>query len=251
MSTNKDTFYDIKENNLADRQRLRTLTYVIGANFVILLCIVFNWNWWEGCVKVALIVSICYLLFVCALHMVLEKQYNGLFYEFDTRNECWKDYYESPYFVYDYPSPPPTNNKDTIVIRINSTDYAPIHNGDYVLLSDGYCMNDRYLKANNKNGSILELTDLNNKDIYYSVESNEYGYRLKFLKEKLQEDNLTIIAVYNKYGDIRWMKSDKKTCPSKWRKVLYEIKRWSERLLYIAMVIIPIVVVLMQPTIKL
>ena len=94
MSTNKDTFYDIKENNLADRQRLRTLTYVIGANFVILLCIVFNWNWWEGCVKVALIVSICYLLFVCALHMVLEKQYNGLFYEFDTRNECWKDYYE-------------------------------------------------------------------------------------------------------------------------------------------------------------
>ena len=243
-ATDDDTFYNIKKQNLEDRQRLRLLTFVMGSNFFVLLCMAFNWCWWKENVAISFILSFVYLLYVLGLKTELNK---SLFYVFDKREKCWRDYYESPDFVYHYPPPPEPKDKSRIVVWVNQIDCAPIYNDDIVVLSDGDCLNDRYLRANYKPDDILELTDLKNTNVYYSVRGSEYEYRLKRLKEKLQEDNLTIVAVYNKYGDVRWRKADKKTSPSKWRKFLYEVKSWSAMLAYLAIVIMPVVVILNVP----
>lgn len=226
--------------------------FVVFVNIIILLCITFDWCWWEDREGVRIGFCIGYLL--CFLHsnMYHEHEGLGLFVDFDKRLECWKDYYTSPEFVY---HPPPSKRDDNKIVRwVNQIDYAPIRNGDFVLLS-----NDKFLKVNKEvvfsgkdidfnslYNTSIELTDITGKEVYYSFRHTDYGtaYVLDKLNEKLKEDGLSIIRIYNSYGDTRWEKFDIKTSPSKVRKYLYEVIFWGVRLIYIAIVLMPIVSVI-------
>ena len=228
MKTDNDTFYNIKERNLDDRRRLLTLTYVSGVNFAIFLCLFFNWYWWKDCEAMAYLLSVLYFLLVFALHMSYHKN-RGLFYIFDLRNECYKDYYESPNFVYHFPPCPKNNDTDEIIIISNQIDYAPIYDGDFIVLSNADCSTYKYLRVrksayfigkdvdlNELYDTKIELKDLFEEKILYSTKKDYcYGFSevLDELNKILIADGMTIIAIYNKYGDIRWYKSDKITKP--------------------------------------
>ena len=239
-NTDYDTFYSvIKESNREIRKR-KIIMFVCGINAFVLFCVAIGWRWWDGHPILADIMAGIYFFVVIAYHMGYKDDYSeGIMSEVTRRLEDWRDYYQGPDFAEYYCSHRRKNK---------SVSLSSICNEDYVLLSNEEYMKVKLHISSYSHSSTLELTDLNDKEVYYSVtRGGDYYSMLRTLREELSKDNLTIIRVYSRFGAITWEQKTEFEKPFVARKYLYKLAIFFINLIYILLVLTPLLVVSMFP----
>lgn len=243
-NTDYDTFYSVIKESHREGQKRKTIIIVCGANAFVLFCVAIRWYWWDGHPILADVMAMIYFFVVIAYHMRYKDDYNtGIMYEVTRKLENWRDFYQGPDFAEYYCF----HRKKNKSISLSS-----ICNEDYVLLSNGEYMKVKLHISSYAHSSTLVLTDLNDKEIYYSVTSgSDYYSMLRTLREELGKDNLTIIRVYSRFGAITWEHNNKFIKPSVSRNYLYKLAFFLIYLIYILVVLTPLLVVSMFPIIAL
>ena len=221
MRDSREVFWNESSILVADRSNLKCLLCVCAANVVILLSLVFDFPWWLFCPPVSgIIFALVYLFTLWVYKMESEKKSN-LFNEGIRRLEDWRDYYEGKTFMKGYKHP-------------------PLSNGDYFLLyrGEGEDGEAEYMRLEKKMVLIgmecfsiphynikLRLYDIVANTVVYSGEENGayIDYSLWTMVEKIQKDDYRIVALYNKYGDIKWSQEECDKKPSKFRRCVYNI----------------------------
>lgn len=228
----EDKFYKIQDKNNKENRRF-FLIYGLISNTFFLICLIFEWTWWTN--EIASI----FLFFLLPLYVSLSSI--NLSPKTEAKLETWRDYYSSPNFVYHFP-PPPTKNDGKLVIWGKTTDFAPLYDGDFVLLSNDKYMQVRIYFSSSGYNSCLELKDLDERNVYYCVkECADYNQLLTNLDRILKKKGETIIRIYNKYGDIRWQQSTNYIPHIKQREYLYKITIAFLYILYFVMLFMPLV----------
>lgn len=222
-----EKFYKISSWNNKKRIALQRVVAIMLMYAIILVCQWIHFEWWLRYDWACVLASLGYLLFIISIGY--ETQGVSIFSDWRQRIQDFADYSESPYFVnslYYY--------------------YAPMRDGDYIVLSDNeylkldfsgvFYAND--IDMNSLYSMKVSLMDGNNAK--YEIKMLAYGYNnlLDELYRKIISDNLDVIAIYNKFGDLKWKKSEyvkKKSKLRKYRLIIYSVI-WSITQFLVAMI---------------
>ena len=200
---------------------------------MIIVCQLLHFEWWGSHNWVCIIVSLVYLLFLAAIDHASPGV--SIFGERLQRLQDYAKYCEAPYFCNSW-----------------RNYFAPIRNGDYLVLS-----NEHYLKLDCLSAYKGKDIDLNR--VYYMkvvlLDENEKIYEIEGdffgsgdilddLYRKIKDDGLDVEAIYNPFGDLKWKKCDKFKNASKAR--LYRLKIYQViwPILQFIVAILPIVFIL-------
>lgn len=93
--------------------------------------------------------------------------------------------------------------------------------------------------------SFIELSDLENMNVYYSLKNKgDYYLMLQELHaEMMNKDNVTIIRVYDRFGDLCWEQGNYER-PSRKRDVLYKLFICLILIFYFILTVMPILFLL-------
>lgn len=199
MYTDREIFWRTSEQEINRSKRFGTTALIFFANALILISILCGCQWWERINGlIVLIASFIYGLYVFA---TFEKELHCLFSDYSQRLNDWENYCETKQFIYDN----------------NDIHYAPIKSGDFVQLSDGsfleFGAESKGLGKDFPDFNVLILSpkayfrDIRTKEIKYSSKrDNAYSWSdlLYEIYRPIKNDGKTIIAIYNKFGDVKW-----------------------------------------------
>jgi len=180
-------------------------------------------RWWVGRPYLFLIFTI----FIVLQWWLCNQKDGVLVKEGDKRLKAWKDFFKSDCFIkgrYDY-------------------NHASIDSGDYIMLlhdadsSFGsevvYMKYDRtvhYLTKDIDMNDVYNISwrllTLSDDGVLYSGKSHhcyDYNYCIYDMNTMLCSDGYSIVAIYNKYGDVKWIKSETTTNRSLIRQAIYGI----------------------------
>ncbi len=218
-----DLFHQKTRKNAAYWARLKALMLMFVANLAVYIPLCFGFRWWERYLVVAFFLSLIYVIMVLFYDDEATKAGDTLFADRFKRLRDWRDFYTSEKFIR------------------NSCDYnhAPISDGDYLrLIGDN---REKYMKfyvnfvmpygALSYCPTIkrVALIDLNcDKELYSAIQDDEYitSSALFKIQTSLEKDGYIICGVYNKFGDIKWWRSDEPKSPKKVRCYLYKLCFW-------------------------
>lgn len=193
------------------------------ANLAVYIPMCFGFRWWERYLAVAFFLSLIYVIMVLFYDDEAKKAGDTLFADRLKRLRDWRDFYTSEKFIsdaYDY-------------------NHAPISDGDYLrLIRDKNVKYMRfYVNIEMPFGALsyyptikrVALIDLNcDKELYSATQDDKYitSRALFKIQKSLDEDGYVICSVYNKFGDIKWLKSDAPEQPKKMRHYVYKLCIW-------------------------
>lgn len=219
MTNSYDTFRTETENERRNRNQLWFLLVICFSNMIILLSYMLGFQWWHDHSTLSTIISIVYT-FYCLFS--LREPKGTLFSNGLTRFRHWRDFHTTKSIYETAPS------KD---------DYLEIESGEelqFLRLS---------ITHRGNNDPTLELIDITNGDVVYS---SKQGSTLKTplcnLYDELRKNNVEVKAIYNKWGDYKWLKSDTERKPSWKRKLTYNAGLFLWFLSTIVFALIPILV---------
>lgn len=107
-----------------------------------------------------------------------------------------------------------------------------IADGDFLVLSDNHFYEvyyEVYFDA-----SYIKLKEINSDKVVYSVERSYISSleAKRELVELLKNDKVEMYAIYNRFGDIKWLRSDKYKEVPKMKKWIYRAAPAALRVLY-------------------
>jgi hypothetical protein len=192
-----EKFYNITSWNNKNRIILHRIVAILFMYAVILVCQWLHIEWWVRYDWACVLASLGYVFYLISIGH--ETQGISIFRDRHQRLQDYADYSEAPYFADSF-----------------HNYYAPIRNGDYVVLS-----NNEYLKLNCYSVFIGKDIDLNNlysmtvklldgDKTIYEIKRNGYDYNelLSELYQGIKENGLDIEVIYNKFGDLKWRKNE-------------------------------------------
>lgn len=235
MSTDQDIFRNKCEQELNSSMRFGTTALIFSINALILFSILCGCQWWERIN--GLIVFIACFIYGLYVLATFEKELHCIFSDYNHRLKDWENYCESKQFIYDS----------------NDIHYAPIRSGDYVRLSD-----DSILEFGAESrGTAKDFTDFNivilsPKAYFKNIKTNE----IRFLSKKdrsyswsdllyeiyqpIKDEGKSIVAVYNKFGDVKWRQNTENKPINKVRKHIVLGYKLFCGIVYLAAAFLPI-----------
>lgn len=207
----REGFFGITSDNNKKRITKNKVLIILLMYAVILVSVLLEYEWWVRYDWLFKAVSGVYIIYILSI----ENSTTGYTIIRDNlqRLNDKADYNESPYF---------TNN-----IRYY---FAPIKNGDYLVLS-----NEKYLKFTYQ--SVFYGKDIDMNYVYrmkiqlldydkiiYETKGEYYDKStiLIDMYERIKKDGLDIVAIYNKFGDLKWIK--KAQIKKKYKIARYKLK---------------------------
>lgn len=225
MRYGDDAFYYISKKEQDRRNQLIRILLVLGMNVIVLLSLAFDFRWWEKYQIVFIALTIIYLL----LLSTYEDSKGELFSDGLKRLRDKRDYFKG---------------ERLIVSNYDVEKNAPLFNGDYIFIWNnktetyesevGYFKFTASLDSSKKMIKVIDIVKNEPKYIIKEECSSDWNRMYKELEKKINEDGFTILRIYNKFGDVKWERSDEPTKPSKKRKIIYYVKVWAW---YIAVII--------------
>ena len=209
-----EKFINITSWNNKNRIALHRIAVILFMYAVILICLWLHFDWWVRFDWACVIVSLWYVFYLVSIGHVTHGV--SIFKDRHQRLLDYADYNEAPYFANSY-----------------RNYYAPIRDGDYVALS-----NNDYLKLAIRSSFIGKDIDFNclydvtvklldGDKIIYEIKRCDYDYSgaLVELYRNIKDGGLDIEAIYNKFGDLKWRKSEQFKKKSKVREYHLKIRQ--------------------------
>lgn len=219
-----DYFHYQVSQRRKNRSQLAFILDVFGANVIVLLSYAFNFKWWEMINEKWLIaIGFIYVFSIMALYQTNKNDGASLFSDGFLRLKHWRDFYRSDIF--------------SKRVSMSSYEHAPISHGDYVCLKKGHDYEYAHFEAeSNHVGKDIDsnrvfnrkitLTELKKDKVLFEKSEQTYlsfADLLADMQEKLEKDGYQIEAIYNKFGDVKWSRSDIPSKRSKYRVAHYYV----------------------------
>ena len=224
-----DEFYNTTEYNNKKRKKLHNIVAVFAMYAMILVCLLFRYEWWLNNGVAVLIVWFIYL--TCLIAVISETNGVCIFGDKIQRLRDCSLYCESIRFADDF-------------FRYN----VPVRNGDYLLLST-----HKYLELKFRYDCLIynvysnyNITGylLDGYNVLYTAKNQSKDDILYEFYKHLREEGQDILEVCNKFGDVRWRKSDKIKHISKTNTCIANVRIYSWFFLQFVVSVLPILFML-------
>ena len=211
MSIDSRTYFNhITEKEKKNRRQLTAILVVCFANFIVMMSFAFNRQWWiqhPWIMGTLSFVYIFYLTFICI------NNKGTLFSDKLERLKHWANYTESSKSTaFSYAEH--IQDNDLLEIATVNETVSPPKDRDLWFVRVGVSSSGVSLKRLRDSSIIHEEKFGNN---------TSWDIGLERIEKHLKSKGLSIIAIYNKFGDIKWLLLGQDKEPSKWRKAIYRI----------------------------
>lgn len=214
-------FYAFTEKNNAKRNKLYMSYIVCLANTIILLSIHLNYLWWKNMTGgiIAAILGFFYFVTLLALQHQIDNSRSNLSPYFLLKLRDWSNFYKSKQFATRYNCAISRNNSYLRLIRLEDTYERSVSEilNDYL---PEYCRIN-YKKSGYKYK--FSLLDIDTNEVLLESSGNSFNDGAFNLYESIKEKNYDVLAIYNKFGQELWWKSDKERKPKIIRKIIYNL----------------------------
>lgn len=187
---------------------------------------------------IAIILGFIYLFTLAALQHQIDDSRSLSSPYFLLKLKDWSTFYKSKQFA----------TRDNCAIRKNNVYLRLIRFEDLYERSLSEILNDLpgYCKLDYKSSGYkykFSLLDINTDEVLLESSGNSFNDGALNLYESLKEKNYDVLAVYNKYGQELWWKSDKERKPQIIRKIIYNLSYFFVIVISAVATLLPIITV--------